>query len=136
MMSRLFLLLAGILGALGVAIAAYHAHGLEKSLLDQGLAAEEVATRMKQCETAVRYHLIHAVAILAVSASTLCEYRLTRVAAWLWFSGILLFSGGLYSMVYLGKMGHWAIVPLGGLSLILGWLALAVLASAWPRNES
>jgi uncharacterized membrane protein YgdD (TMEM256/DUF423 family) len=38
---------------------------------------------------------------------------------------MLLFSGGLYSMVFWDRMGHWSIVPLGGSLLMIAWLSLA-----------
>ncbi len=48
--------------------------------------------------------------------------------------GIALFCGGLYSMVYLGEMGHWAIVPSGGLCFIIGWLITATSAFSADPN--
>lgn len=134
-MSRFLLLTAAILGATGMGIAAYHAHGLEKSLQDQGLVAEEVAKRMKQCDPAVRYHLLHAVAILAVSVSKVYDRRFARLASLFWLLGIFLFSGGLYSMVFFDRMGHWSIVPIGGISFILGWLSLVPLALSSRRRD-
>ncbi len=121
--------IAGLLGACGVAIGAHAAHGLEASLLKQGLPVEEVAKRLSQCDVAVRYHMIHTVAILAVGLSAGQRLSKRRVGAIVFLLlGMALFSGGLYAMVYLGRMGHWAIVPTGGLCFILGWLLTASLA--------
>ena len=121
--------MAGILGAVGVGIGAHAAHGLQKMLTDQGLAEVEVLKRLDQCEIAVRYHMIHVVALLALGASTSRRAATTKsVAAFFLLLGIALFCGGLYSMVYYGEMGHWAIVPSGGLCFIVGWLTIAFTA--------
>ena len=127
-MIRWVVVLAGLLGMVGVMIGAYAAHGLEVALEKQGLEVTVIAKRLDQCEVAVRYHMLHALAILAVGLSSCCRRRRLAVAAVIFFlSGIALFSGGLYSMVFTGVMGHWAIVPSGGLCLIVGWLCVAIL---------
>lgn len=128
-MTRWVILLAGLLGAVGVTIGAYAAHGLEESLLKQGLEAADVSKRLEQCEVAVRYHMTHVLALLAlgIPAPPIAATR-RALACCFFLLGIMLFSGGLYSMVFLGEMGHWAIVPSGGLCFILGWLAVACMA--------
>jgi uncharacterized membrane protein YgdD (TMEM256/DUF423 family) len=116
--------LAGLLGTLGVLIGAFGAHGLEGYLKGLGLEAANISKRLSQCDVAVRYHLVHTLAIFAAGVYTsVCGTRLTWSVLF-WFLGICLFSGGLYSMVFLGQMGHWAIVPGGGLCFVLGWLGL------------
>ena len=132
---RWIVLLAGLLGTVGVAIGAHTAHGLENLLLEQGVVAEQVAKRLSQCDVAVRYHMLHSLALLSLGllADGLGRKRRALAAAF-FLLGIALFCGGLYSMVYLGHMGYWAIVPSGGLCFILGWLFTASLA--WtPRSE-
>ncbi len=126
---RWTVLLAGVLGAIGVAIGAHAAHGLEAMLLEQGVAPEAITKRLEQCDVAVRYHMLHALVllILGLLAPAVMAKRRT-LAVGLFLLGIALFSGGLYSMVYLGQMGHWAIVPSGGLCFILGWCCTATLA--------
>lgn len=126
---RWIVLIAGLLGAVGVAIGAHSAHGLEAMLLQQGVVAEQVAKRLSQCDVATRYHMLHTLALLSLGlvAEGLGTKR-RACAASFFVLGIVLFSGGLYSMVYLGQMGHWAIVPLGGLCFMLGWLFTASLA--------
>lgn len=133
---RWIVLIAGLLGTVGVAIGAHAAHGLETMLLEQGVVAEQVVKRLSQCEVAVRYHMLHSLALLSLGLMADGLGAKRRVCAASFFLlGIVLFSGGLYSMVYLGQMGHWAIVPLGGLCFILGWLFTASLA--WmPRPEA
>lgn len=131
---RWILFVAGILGAIGVAVGAHAAHGLELSLLEQGVAPEEVVKRLDQCDVAVRYHMTHVLALFVLGGFVgESAPRRKMIAACFLLLGIAFFSGGLYSMVYVGKMGHWAIVPAGGLCFILGWLTIATLA--WDTGE-
>ena len=128
-MIRWIVFLAGILGAIGVGIGAHAAHGLEDMLTKQGVAEADVLKRLEQCDIAVRYHMVHVVALLAIGVSTSRRGAATKsFAAFFLLLGTALFSGGLYSMVYFGQMGHWAIVPSGGLCLIIGWLSVANVA--------
>ncbi len=130
-MIRWIVLVAGLLGCVGVAIGAYAAHGLEKSLAAQGIESPDIAKRLDQCDVAVRYHMTHALTLLILGLAGLQVNLKTRTAAAICFLlGIALFSGGLYSMVFLGQMGHWAIVPSGGLCFILGWFCVALTALA------
>ena len=77
----------------------------------------------------MRYHLVHALALLAVGwAATRAPGGWTTASGWLFACGIAVFSGTLYLMTFTGARWLGAITPLGGLSLILGWLALAVAA--------
>jgi uncharacterized membrane protein YgdD (TMEM256/DUF423 family) len=118
-----------LLGAIGVALGAYGAHGLEKQLATWGYAGEDLAKRLANYETAVRYQMWHALAIVLVGvalASRPTPWWQAAAAAFL--IGVLIFSGLLYVMVVSGPSWRWlgAIVPIGGLSLIVGWLLLVV----------
>ena len=128
-MTRWIVAIAGILGVIGVTIGAFAAHGLEGSLEKQLIAPEDILKRLEQCEVAVRYHMLHTLVLLGLGLSpAVVDRRRTAIAAGLVLLGIALFSGGLYSMVFWGAMGHWAIVPCGGLCFILGWTAITTLA--------
>jgi uncharacterized membrane protein YgdD (TMEM256/DUF423 family) len=128
------IVLAGLLGVVGVIIGAYAAHGLEGFLLKQELEADVIAKRLSQCDVAVRYHMLHTLAILALGLSGV-KNKSASIAVLFWLLGICLFSGGLYSMVFLGKMGHWAIVPSGGLCFIIGWTAVVIMGFSHKSNE-
>lgn len=135
-MTRWILFIAGVLGILGVTVGAYAAHGLEASLTEQGLTAEDIAKRLSQCDVSVRYHMLHTLALLALALSpSAAGKRRTSLAAVFILMGIALFSGGLYSMVFLGEMGHWAIVPSGGLCFVLGWCVVTTLAFSSTTSE-
>ena len=125
--SRGWLLLAAVLAAIAVVMGAYAAHGLGRSLEDRGFDAADVAEKIDQTKTAALYQMFHALALLAIAASGyLRRSRLAGAAAWFWLAGIALFSGGLYSLAIADRIGHWAIVPAGGLCLIVGWGFLAL----------
>jgi uncharacterized membrane protein YgdD (TMEM256/DUF423 family) len=128
-MAKIWIILAAMLGAGGVAMGAYHAHSLEKWLLQRGLEAESLTRQMHNCEVAARYQMHHALALLAVGILALGHRGgLLHCTAGLFLMGIVLFSGGLYLIVFTGKLIHWAIVPSGGLLLMTAWLSLALVA--------
>ena len=109
---------AGILGASAVAVGAYAAHGLEAALGRGQLPAEEIMQRVEWCELAVRYQLWHAIALLALGS------RRATIAQVLWIVGVVLFSGSLYAMTATGYTKLGMVTPLGGLSLMGGWVAV------------
>ncbi len=116
-MDRTFFVMGAALAALGVAAGAFGAHALRGRLTPDLLAA---------FETGVRYHLIHALALLSVAwAATRWPGQAVNVAGWLFLAGTLLFSGSLYALSLSGVRGLGVITPLGGIAFIAGWLALA-----------
>ena len=120
---RTFLLLGATLGFLGVAIGAFGAHGLRNRLGPDMLAV---------FETGVRYQMYHVFALLIVSAAIghLGNARLLVTAGWLFFGGVLLFSGSLYALALTGTGMLGAITPIGGLLFLSGWACLALFAAA------
>lgn len=100
---------AAILGFLGVALGAFGAHGL-KNLL-------EAHATQAIWQTAVLYHLVHAVAALWAS-----EKR--PAVVWIWTAGLVVFSGSLYILAITNVRWLGAITPFGGLMLLAGWLLL------------
>ena len=129
---RFALIAAGIAGATGIAIGAFGAHGLEDRLLDMGVAAETVARRLPQFDTGARYHLAHAVALLAIAALPIPPSRLQSVVTWLFLVGIVFFSGSLYVLVLTNTPWLGAITPIGGVSWIIAWSGLAWLGLKSP----
>lgn len=113
-----WLRLGAILGGLAVAGGAFAAHGLEKQLDERGLAL---------FETAARYQMYHALALVAVGllAGAGRSGRASDVAGWCFLLGVLLFSGSLYALALSGVRGLGAITPIGGVLFLVGWAALA-----------
>ena len=97
---------AGVLGFIGVALGAFGAHGLKNIL-----AANDTASIW---QTAVLYHLLHAVAALWAA-----ERRPSAV--WLWTAGVTIFSGSLYILAVTNIRWLGAVTPVGGLLLLAGW---------------
>ena len=120
-MDKSFVALGAFLGALGVGLGAFGAHGLKTVLSPDMLAT---------FETGVRYHLIHALAILAVGVLIRVwpEARLLPAAGWLLAAGVLLFSGSLYLLAVSGVRWLGAVTPIGGVALIAGWALIALAA--------
>jgi len=119
--ARLIVLVAALLGALGVVLGAFGAHGLRQRLTPEALAL---------WQTAVQYHLWHALAMLGAGllAQQLPQQAWPRAAAGLLFTGVALFSGSLYALALGAPRLLGAVTPLGGLALIAGWGCLAVAA--------
>lgn len=118
--------MAGILGGLGVLIGAFGAHGLEEFLSNKGLAPELISKRIDQFDVGARYHLVHAVALLAIANSVLLS-RKARLATFVFFTlGVFLFSGSLYLLVVTNTPWLGAITPLGGVSWIIAWATIAI----------
>ena len=104
---------------------AFGAHGLNSILVAHN--------QLDNWKTAAQYHLVHAVAMLAVALAAP-----GRVWAWrLWLIGILLFSGSLYTIgiTNLRILGAF-VTPVGGVFLMAGWAALMVNAKPDERGSA
>ena len=120
--SRWVLVAGAGFAMLAVMTGAFAAHGL-KQVLD--------AYNLGLFETAARYQMYHAIALLLVGViSTIPSFspRWLKLAAFAFILGIILFSGSLYLLALSGIKWLGAITPLGGAAFILGWLALIVAA--------
>lgn len=104
--------MAAAFGFMGVALGAFGAHGLK----DRLLANETLAT----WETAVLYHLIHAVVLLVLTN----RHSIQRGTFLCFASGIVVFSGTLYILSITGIKWLGAITPIGGVLLLIGWARL------------
>jgi len=134
---RTFFACGALLAAAGVACGAFESHGLEDFLRDRGLAEETIRKRLDQAGTAVRYHLIHSVAVVAIAAaSPWLHPRLLLASLTAMLGGILLFSGSLYVLVLANLPILGAITPFGGVSLILAWLLAGWGAFQSPHMNS
>jgi uncharacterized membrane protein YgdD (TMEM256/DUF423 family) len=128
-LSRRWIAIGAILGAIGVALGAFGAHGLDEFLAKRGYAGEDLARRLDIFDTAIRYQLWHAIALVVTGLAL--QHRETiawRSAGWLFLIGAAIFSGLLKVLTFAGPEWKFlgAIVPIGGLALIAGWLALAI----------
>ncbi|MFT7550868.1 MAG: uncharacterized membrane protein YgdD (TMEM256/DUF423 family) [Rhodothermales bacterium] len=116
-----YVLAGAVLAGVGVALGAFGAHGLKTVLSTQGL---------QTFETAVRYQMLHSLALVLVGilVSTWGESPGMRRAGSFFLVGVGLFSGSLYLLLATGMTWLGAVTPFGGVALILGWFSLAAAA--------
>ncbi len=105
---------AGFAGAAGVALAAIAAHRQESPSL----------------ATAATMLMIHAAAVVALVAVAL---RMAQRRAWTIVAGVMLaaavlFSGAVSYQAFMGEPLIKGAAPLGGTTLIVSWVAVALLA--------
>lgn len=124
---RILLVFSAMFGLIGLILDAYGAHGLPLA------SAKDMAI----WQSAVRYELLHALLL-----SILAILIHIRRSKWIWVSatttvvGILMFCGGIYLRVVFQNPAFSSIVPYGGSSLMIGWLALipyAILSPSQPN---
>jgi uncharacterized membrane protein YgdD (TMEM256/DUF423 family) len=123
-MTRFLLAFASFSGGVGVLLGAFAAHGLKAQLSD---------TNLNVFETGVRYQMLHALALFAVSWLWIRHgHGLTRSAGIAFVMGTVLFSGSLYLLACRELLGiaHWKwlgpITPLGGVAFLVGWILLGI----------
>jgi uncharacterized membrane protein YgdD (TMEM256/DUF423 family) len=120
------------MGAAGVLLGAFGAHALRATL--------EARATTGLWQTAVLYHLIHSVALLALAGWTATATgraaRAARAAAWCWCAGVFLFSGSLYLLALGASRRFGPVTPAGGILLVAGWVMAAVGSARGPAAPS
>ncbi|HEY5921270.1 MAG TPA: DUF423 domain-containing protein [Kofleriaceae bacterium] len=129
-MNKLLVAAGAINAGVAVAAGAFAAHGLRERL---------EARALEVFETAARYHMYHALAMIL--AALVATPRVTdtagprvagpasaRTAGWIFQAGIVVFSGSLYALALSDVKILGAITPLGGLAFLVGWAWLAISA--------
>jgi uncharacterized membrane protein YgdD (TMEM256/DUF423 family) len=120
---RLWIVLGAVNAFLAVAAGAFGAHGLRR------IVRPELLTVF---ETGARYHMYHALALVAVGLVALhrgAPSGLLAASGWAFQVGIVLFTGSLYALTLTGMSRLGAITPLGGVAFLVGWALLAVAAA-------
>lgn len=127
MTGRGFIVVGALAGALGVAAGAFGAHALRNRVGAELLAIHQ---------TAVQYHLAHALALVlvGVALSTGVAGRWASASGFAFCAGLVLFCGSLYAIVLSGQRFWGAVAPFGGLAFILGWLLLAL--AVWQAGRA
>ncbi|MGB0715724.1 MAG: DUF423 domain-containing protein [Phycisphaerae bacterium] len=109
---------AAAIGALSVGLGAFGAHGLKGKIEPEKLA---------NFETAVRYQMYHALALLATAWYVgHGGSRWSRMSAWSFLIGVLFFSGSIYGLTFTTIRWFIPFTPAGGLLLMLGWVFLGL----------
>lgn len=124
------LIIAGISGAIAVALGALGAHYL-KGKLATGLITPD---QLNGFDTAVKYQMYHTLAmLLLILLSKHISHKFIGWAYWCFFTGIVMFSGSLYFLCTRNLFGAESlkvlgpVTPLGGLFFIAGWMLLALM---------
>lgn len=146
MTARSCSVIAAILGFFAVLMGAFGAHGLAGNedggylqskygeLPDKVVAGHAIPAPFKYLQdykTAVRYHMWHVLALLAIAFQLrVHSSRASRIAAWCFAVGVVLFSGSLYLLVIAGPrfagVPWGAVTPIGGTFLLVGWVAAGI----------
>src|SRR5437763_16060889 len=119
-----FIRIAAALCFLAVALGAFGAHAL-KPIIDRH-------EMLEVWNKAVFYHFTHAIVLLLLAffGST------NRGAYWLFCAGVLLFSGGLYTMALANILWLGVVTPLGGLCFLAGWAWLFFALREYRTTDS
>ena len=120
----MILLIGALFGFFSVAFGAYSEHGLRPFVSEE---------EFRMLMTAIRYNQVNSVIICAIGLILLAPNGFSRVTFLKW-SGILfivgtvLFSFSIYLSVGLRIPSLVYVTPVGGITLMLSWLLLAVAA--------
>lgn len=130
-MRKFWIPLAALLGMSGVGLAAYASHGL-------GFISDPVVREATRgtLQLAVQQQMLHALALLGVGILSIKGggNRWLCAAAALFTIGVCLFSGLIYLRTFTGIETFRALVPWGGTSLMLAWLALGI--GGWKAAQN
>ena len=119
-MERIWLALGAANAFLAVAAGAFGAHGLKARLTPDLLAV---------FETGARYHMYHALGLLAVGLFAMHRPSgMITASGWAMLAGIVIFSGSLYALSLSGVRVLGAITPIGGVAFLAGWVLFAIAA--------
>src|SRR5699024_9383705 len=119
-MMKLFLFLGALNGFIAVALGAFGAHGLEGTISDEAIAT---------WEKAVQYQMFHTMALIAIGLlGAKIRNSSLNWSGWMFFIGILLFSGTLYIYSLTGITFFAIITPFGGVAFLTGWVLLGYTA--------
>lgn len=115
---------AALVGFLSVAFGAFGAHALDGRLTAEGA---------EWWQTATLYGLTHAGAALAAGLSG----RGGKIAAggWMIVAGAVIFAGTLYAMALGAPRWLGAVTPVGGISLLAGWVMIGLGGIASARRD-
>ena len=141
MYGSIWIRIGSIFAAIGVTCGALGAHALKTHLAaNTPFDPEMTQTILQNWSTGVQYLLIHSIAIILTGlvSVNVCSKLLTYAGS-LFTAGIVGFSGGI--LIYNATLVISgikilpiviAVVPVGGISFIIGWVCLA--ASLWTGN--
>ena len=116
MMERVFLKAGAILGFIAVGAGAMASHALPKRISPEAISTFELA---------VRYEMYHALTLIGVGLLSAKSATLPiKCAGLLMIGGTIIFCGTLYALSLSGQQWWGALTPVGGITLMAGWICL------------
>ncbi len=121
---NLYLLISGFLGLISVMMGA---------LLDHAFSSL-TETQINSMETAIRYNMLYAIlsVVLAIHVETHKKFKRSLI---LFLSGMFTFSFCIYLGVLTPYSFFLKCVPIGGLTLMIGWVSLIIASLATSREK-
>lgn len=124
------LAIGAILGFISVAFGAYAEHGLKTQI-----SAEHFDFIM----TALRYNQIYAIVISGIgivllSSKDLSKSLTLKLSSFLFILGTLLFSFSIYISIVWNIPSILKLAPIGGTTLMIAWIMLAISAICIKKN--
>ncbi|EKB02612.1 DUF423 domain-containing protein [Myroides odoratimimus] len=123
-MGRKVIFIAAIIGAIGIMLGAFGAHGLKKVVTEAQVATFEIG---------VRYQMYHALFLLFIGICGIFSDKAKKIVMYLVLFGILFFCGSIYLLTFkdvitidLRVIGP--ITPVGGVLFIVAWLYAGIQA--------
>ncbi|EPH08198.1 hypothetical protein HMPREF9713_03147 [Myroides odoratimimus CCUG 12700] len=123
-MGRKVIFIAAIIGAIGIMLGAFGAHGLKKVVTEAQVATFEIG---------VRYQMYHALFLLFIGICGIFSDKAKKVVMYLVLFGILFFCGSIYlltfkDMITIDLRVIGPITPVGGVLFIVAWLYAGIQA--------
>jgi uncharacterized membrane protein YgdD (TMEM256/DUF423 family) len=106
-----------IFGLIAITFGAFTTHGLQDVLTTR---------EMSSLETGIRYQIYHVIVLLFVNTHSSFSIKLKNYVSYVFFFGIVLFSGSIYSIHIFNfpAKSIWFVTPLGGLLFLIGWVLM------------
>ena len=122
MVKEITLIAAAVFGILAIVLGAFGAHALKKKFTEDQLSS---------FETGVKYQMYHAILLLIIGLNFPLVNILEQWMVFFIIVGVILFSFSIYGLCISSSSGKkikilGPITPLGGLSLIIGWILMLV----------
>ena len=122
MIKEITLIAGAVFGILAIILGAFGAHALKKTFTEEQLAS---------FETGVKYQMYHAILLLVIGLNFPLVNTIEHFMVFFVIAGVILFSFSIYGLCISSSRGNkikilGPITPLGGLSLIIGWILMLV----------
>ena len=122
MIKEITLVAGAVFGILAIVLGAFGAHALKKTFTEE---------QLNSFETGVKYQMYHAILLLVIGLNFPLVNTIEHFMVFFVIAGVILFSFSIYGLCISSSKGKkikilGPITPLGGLSLIIGWILMLV----------